>query len=96
MTDQMLTMLVLHSLQTEAWADAILTETSTIREFKQTVALVRNSTRQLNTYCAKIMTTDEYDTSAEISDSFYEMALLPADKIDELTKIMKEFIKNNK
>jgi len=93
MNDTTLVMLVLHSLQAEAWSDAVLSEKGTIMEFKMRVNAVKNSTRLLNQYCASIMKTDEYDTSAEISDAFFELAKLPEDKIKEITELVKSKIK---
>jgi hypothetical protein len=46
-------------------------------------------------YSEKIMKADDYETSAEISDSLYKMAQLPNEKIQELSNIMEEFINKN-
>jgi hypothetical protein len=41
------------------------------------------------------MKTNDYETSAEISDSLYRMAQLPDDKIQELTNIMNKYLDDN-
>ena len=87
-----LMMLYLHSKQTEAWCQDILDETKVIQEFKFRVTELRNSSRMMNNYAEKIMGADDYETSAEISDSLYRMAKMPSEKIDELSEIMKTFI----
>ena len=87
-----LMMVYLHSLQTQIWGETILETTKVIQEFKYRLNNLKNASKLFNDYCEKIMKTDDYETSAEISDSLYRMAQLPDDKITELSNIMNEYL----
>lgn len=90
-----LMMVYLHSLQTQVWAETILESTKTIQEFKFRLNDLKNSSKNFNRYCEGIMKTDDFETSAEISDSLYRMAQLPDGKIQELSDIMNEYLDKN-
>jgi hypothetical protein len=90
-----LMMVYLHCLQAQIWAETILDTTKVIHEFKYRLNGVKNSAKLFNEYCEKIMKTNDYETSAEISDSLYRMAQLPDDKIQELTDIMNKYLDDN-
>jgi hypothetical protein len=87
-----LMMVYLHSMQTQVWSETILDTAKVIHEFKYLLNNLKNSSKLFNKYCEKVMNTDDYETSAEISDSLYRMAQLPDDKITELSKIMNEYL----
>jgi hypothetical protein len=93
--DIALMMLYLHSKQCEMWSKFIQEEMKVIHEFKFRINQLYASSRAVVNYSEKIMKADDYETSAEISDSLYKMAQLPNEKIQELSNIMEEFINKN-
>lgn len=94
-TDLELMMLYLHSKQALEWSNFILDSNNIIFEFKFRVKDVRNSAKLMVDYCEKVMNNEDSETAAEISDSLYRMAQLPHEKIDELSKIMNEYLDKN-
>jgi len=91
MKDTELIMVLLHSMQAEAWSDQILEHSNTIQEFKYRLKNLRNHSKLFNDYCVKVMGSDAYEVSAEVSDSFLQMAKLPMDEIEKLTQIINNY-----
>jgi len=94
MKDTELIMTLLHSMQAEAWADLILEHSTTIHEFKFRLKNLRNHAKLFNDYCVKVMGSDSYGVSAEVSESFMKMAQLPMDEIEKVTELINKHIED--
>ena len=90
--DEELAMILIHSLQVEAWCDSIVGGKHYKQEFKSRVNDLRKSSHLMNKYLQSFLEEDEYELSAQISDSLLKMTRLPSDKVEELTEIMTKFI----
>jgi hypothetical protein len=91
----LLMMLHVHALQCNLWAKDVKEQMHIKYEYKSRVNDVINATNALLRFHRTIMSDDDYETSAEVSDSLYAMAKLPNERIKELTNQMEEFINEN-
>lgn len=86
-------MLVIHSLQTEAWSDLALENKDCKQEFKFRAKALNVAAKQLNKFME--ITNEDYEISAEVSDSLLKMAKLPVDKLHELSEIINDYVQKN-
>jgi|688.fasta_scaffold116748_5 hypothetical protein len=95
-SDDNLLMLMIHSLQTEAWAETVMIDKECKQEFKMRVKDALNSCKSLNKFLESWTTKDDYEVSAEVSDAILKLIKLPEDKINILTEYINDYVEKNK
>jgi len=93
--EERLTMLTVHSLQTEAWAESVLIDPRCKQDFKVLVKAARAACARLNQYTQSHVDNDSYELSAEISDNLLVLARLTPEQLDKVTQLIDEFVKGS-
>ena len=94
--DRVLQMYLIHCLQVEAFAEAILSDKKVVQMLKKRISDVFNSVKLSNNFFQSIITDELQETSSQVSDSILLMIDLPDDKLDELAEYIDEFCKNTR
>lgn len=93
--DRVLQMYLIHCLQVEAFAEAILSDKKVVQMLKRRISDVFNSVKLSNSFFESIINEELEETSSQVSDSILLMIDLPDDKLDELAAYIDEYCKKN-
>lgn len=92
--EDLVIMLCIHSKQSEIYSEWVLSENKVKFDLKDKIKKLNFASKEFN----RIMQMnwgDEYEVSAQVSESMYKMTKLSTDKLNELTNIIDEYVSKN-
>ena len=90
--DRVHQMFLIHSMQVEAFAEALLSDKQVVIQLlRNRVNEVYKAVKLSNKFFESVIDDELEELSSQVSDSLLEMITLPQDKLEELTQYIDKF-----